>query len=175
MKQMQLEVHSGAEFSKCRTYRYRLWRVWDDNLPRAVFCLLNPSTADETENDPTIERQQRRVLQWARNGYLQVGGIEVVNAFSYCETYSHRLPKLHQTGFDLVGPDNDKAILEAAAKAAIFICGWGKPGVLGERDQHILKILRAAGVTPFALEINNDGTPKHPLYVGYARQPQVIE
>lgn len=163
---------TGAEFSECRTYRYRLWRVWDETLPRAVFCLMNPSTADEIDNDPTIERQQRRVLQWAKDGFLQVGGIEVVNAFAYRETYSHQLPGLHQSGVDLIGPKNDAAILAAAAGSAIFICGWGQPGKLGARDREICTLLRDAGIKPYALTINNDGTPKHPLYIGYAVRPQ---
>jgi hypothetical protein len=46
----------GAVFSDDREYRYRLWRTWDVDKPTAAFVMLNPSTADETENDPTIRR-----------------------------------------------------------------------------------------------------------------------
>lgn len=165
---------NGALFSPCRTYRYRLWRVWDESLPRAVFCMMNPSTADEINNDPTIERQQRRVMQWAKDGFMKVGGIEVVNAFAYRETYSHRLIEMHKAGVNLVGPDNDAAILAAAKDAGIFICGWGLPGMLGERDRQILRMLRAVGVTPYALKLNGNGTPQHPLYLGYALRPVEI-
>ncbi|MCB9902553.1 MAG: DUF1643 domain-containing protein, partial [Planctomycetes bacterium] len=47
-------LRSTATFSPCRTYRYSLTRIWDDAAPVCGFILLNPSTADETRNDPTI-------------------------------------------------------------------------------------------------------------------------
>lgn len=50
---MHLFEESGALFSPCRLYRYKLWRKWGD-APPAVFVMLNPSTADEIDNDPTV-------------------------------------------------------------------------------------------------------------------------
>lgn len=167
-------THTGAEFSPCRRYRYRLWRVWDTSLPRVVFCLLNPSKADEIDNDPTIERQERRVLQWCKTGYLHAGGIEVVNLYAIIETYSHRLVNLHKQGVDLVGPDNDRMIVAAAKDAAITICGWGNLGLLDARGTHVINLLHDSGVTPHALKINVDGTPTHPLYLGYALRPMPV-
>jgi hypothetical protein len=163
---------TGAQFSECGTFRTSLWRVWDDSLPRAVSCLLNPSKADAIHNDPTVERQLRRALLWTRITGVQIGGIEIVNLFSYRETDSTLLPGLFHSGVDLVGPDNDRAILAAASRAMIFICGWGRHGTLGGRDQEVLRMLEHAGVTPMALGVNGDGTPKHPLYVGYDVVPQ---
>lgn len=49
----------GATFSPDRRYRYLLWRMWSPAMPVANFVLLNPSTADETVNDPTVERCER--------------------------------------------------------------------------------------------------------------------
>lgn len=68
-------LRSGAIFSDCERYRYRLWREWEPALPTLAFLLLNPSTADERVNDPTIERCQRRAVTW---GY---GRLEIVNLF----------------------------------------------------------------------------------------------
>jgi hypothetical protein len=163
---------TGAVFSDCDRYRYLLWRVWDDSLPRALLLMMNPSTADESTNDPTVERQVRRVCMWPQIGFpVQVGGLEVANFFAYRETYSDKLEALHASGFDLVGPENDSVLVDAAKRAAVVICGWGKPGMLGSRHHAVLQLLRDAGVRPYALALNQDGTPKHPLYVGYGAIP----
>ena len=71
---------SGAVFSECKRYRYSLWRVWNPDLPVCMFLMLNPSTADETTNDPTVERCQRRAVQM---GY---GGLHVGNIFAWRST-----------------------------------------------------------------------------------------
>ena len=163
---------TGAKFSDCRRYRYCLWRVWDATLPRALFILMNPSDANEIENDPTVERQHRRAMRWASEGWLNVGGVEIVNAFALIETYSDRLLELHLQGTDLVGPENDAAIVAAAKNAAIVICGWGQPGMIGGRGDALMALLRDAGIKLYALKINKDGTPAHPLYLAYALKPQ---
>lgn len=166
---------TGALFSDCMKYRYLLWRVWDDSLPRALLLMMNPSTADEVENDPTVERQIRRVLMWPEIGFqFKVGGLEVANAFAYRETDSTKLVGLHAGGFDLVGPENNDALVDAARRAAVVVCGWGQPGALGGRDQQVLGLLRANGVRPYALQINQNGTPRHPLYVSYKTKPVKI-
>lgn len=57
-------IDSGAIFSPCREYRYKLWRTWDaSKLPLNVIG-LNPSTADETKNDPTIRRCIQFAIDW---------------------------------------------------------------------------------------------------------------
>ncbi|MYM92440.1 DUF1643 domain-containing protein [Rugamonas sp. FT81W] len=163
---------TGAVYSACETYRYLLWRIWDESLPPALLLLMNPSTADETSNDPTVERQIRRVRMWPQIGFpVEVGGLVVANVFAYRETESEKLAGLHQSGFDLVGPENDAMIVAAAKRAAVVVCGWGKPGALGGRDRAVLELLRNEGIKPFALNQNQDSTPTHPLFVGYAAKP----
>lgn len=122
---------------------------------------LNPSTADETDNDPTVERCQRRSLAM---GY---GGLVVCNIFAYRSTD----PSALYTEADPIGPSNDQAILEQAALAGRVVCGWGKHGALHDRGAQVLALLRKNGITPYALQINGDGSPKHPLYVGYHHAP----
>ena len=165
-------VATGAVFSECRQWRYALWRIWNPDLPHATFCLMNGSTADEVENDPTVTRCIERTKRWEESGFLRVGGVKVVNAFAWRETDSTKLPKLVKAGIDITGPENDRHILEACRGAAIVVCGWGLPGhKLLERGPQVLRLMRAAGVVPFALHINADGSPCHPLYLSYELRP----
>ena len=157
--------HTGATFSPCSLYRYTLWRTWHASEPTCLFLMLNPSTADESANDPTVTRCQRRA--WSM-GY---GGLVVCNIFAYRSTDPQALYTLD----DPVGPDNDAAILDQARQAGLVVCGWGKHGALHGRGTAVLNMLRSAGIQPHALQINGDGSPKHPLYVGYGRQPSPIE
>ena len=64
--------------------------------------------------------------------------------------------------------------LHAAQRAAVVVCGWGESGGFGGREQVVLRMLRGAGVKPYALHIKRDGTPKHPLFVKYATVPVKI-
>jgi hypothetical protein len=155
---------TGAVFSPCKKYRYQLWRTWGDAAP-AVFVMLNPSTADEIDNDPTVERCERRARAM---GY---GGLRVSNIFALRSTD----PSALYTEADPVGPDNDAAILESVSGAGLVICAWGAHGNLNDRGPAVLRLLREAGAIPHYLHLNRDGTPKHPLYVGYDVQPKAWE
>lgn len=148
---------SGAMFSECRSFRYRLWRYWDRTAPALCFVMLNPSTADETQNDPTIERCQRRAMA---AGY---GGLEVVNLFAFRSTDPAKLRLVD----DPIGPENDAAILAATQSAGLVVCAWGEDGVIAGRSRAVRDLLAARGVDLHALVINKSGEPKHPLYVGY--------
>lgn len=154
-------MFTGADFSDDRKYRYRLYRIWDETKPPAVFVMLNPSTADEIENDPTIERCQQRSIMM---GY---GGIVAVNLFAWRSTDPQTLYDL----YDPSGPNNDRYIREAAMEAGVVVCGWGKHGMLRGRGLDVLRLLRETGVVPHALKINKDGTPAHPLYLSYKLLP----
>lgn len=156
---------SGAKFSPCMRYRYRLWRNWEPEKGYVTFLMLNPSTANEIENDPTVERCQTRALD------MGFGGLQVVNIFAYRSTDPRVLYGLD----DPVGPENDAAILEATREAKLVVCAWGKHGNLNNRGVEVTGMLRAAGVQLNCLGTNQDGTPKHPLYVGYAALPSLYE
>src|SRR5689334_6852032 len=71
---------SGADFSECRSYRYALWRIWDESKPLVMFIGLNPSTANETETDNTITRV-RGICE--HNGF---GGFYMMNCWAYIST-----------------------------------------------------------------------------------------
>ncbi|MCA3058967.1 MAG: DUF1643 domain-containing protein [Rhodocyclaceae bacterium] len=155
--------HTGAIFSPCRRYRYRLWREWDSAKPKVCFVMMNPSTADEVNDDPTVAGCQIRIALWPG----KYGGVIVVNVFAWRETDSKLLPRLIAAGEDIVGPENDQAILTAATDAGLVVCAWGVPGELGGRGRHVLKMLRDNGIVPHAFQLNQDGSPRHPLYIGH--------
>lgn len=150
-----LFVDMGADFSPCRTWRYRLWRIWEPAKPSVLFLMLNPSTADETRNDPTVERCQRYAVRW---GY---GGLYVCNLFALRSTEPRELYS-HQ---DPIGPQNDAAILATAAKSGMVVCAWGEHGSLRERNGEVQEMLRRHGIALSCLRLTKRGHPCHPLYL----------
>lgn len=160
-----LFTDSAAVFSPCGKYRYRLWRIWDTNRPSLVMVMLNPSIADDTKNDPTVERCQRRAIAM---GY---GALQVTNIFALVSTD----PAALYATDDPVGPANNDAIREAVKDAGMVLVAWGTHGGHIERAKDVVSLLRNCGVTPYCLGTNADGSPKHPLYVGYAKEPVPFE
>ena len=63
-------IYTDATFSDDRVHRYALWRIWDESLPKVLFIGLNPSTATETKNDPTIRRCMGYAKDWGYGGYI---------------------------------------------------------------------------------------------------------
>ena len=157
---MSGHAKAGARMSECGQYRYELWRTWSA-APALGFVLLNPSTADAVKNDPTVERCERRARS---SGY---GGVRIVNLFALRATDPGEL----YTHPDPVGPDNDAAIEACVRDVQLLICGWGKHGAHLDRATQVLGRLRALGAVPHYLALNRDGSPRHPLYVGYGAQP----
>jgi len=161
MVQTHLFLKKGAVFSPCRTWRYTLERRWDDALPRALFVLLNPSTADEIQDDPTI----RRCINFAKSwGY---GSANIVNIFAFRSPYPGVMKK-HE---DSVGPENDRYILSEARKADLVILAWGVHGVWKDRGSEVLFMLGLEGHDPMCLGTTKDGQPKHPLYLRADTKP----
>ncbi len=151
-------MQTGAAFSPCRQYRYALWRLWDNTQPSVLFIALNPSTASETHNDPTI----RRCIGFARAwGY---GGVYVANLFAYRATQ----PKLLKEAPDPIGPDNDPWLRDLAAQSNLIVAAWGNHGSFQSRSIEVLPWLPAMQ----CLGITKQGQPKHPLYL---RREQVLE
>lgn len=146
---------SGALFSTCRRWRYLLWRQWDETLPVANFLMLNPSTADEVQLDPSCTRARVYAERW---GY---GSLIVTNLFGWRATD----PQAMKAAREPVGRGNDRAILRAAREAAIVVCAWGNHGAHLGRSGKVLTQLKKARVRLHALRINGAGEPAHPLYL----------
>jgi len=152
---------SEAVYSDCEAYRYLLTRTWGAG-PRALFIMLNPSTATEVQNDPTVERCERRARA------LGHGAFRVTNIFAFRATD----PKVMRAVADPVGPANDAVLTEATAGATAVLCGWGAHGVLLGRGAGVAARLRAAGVALAHLGLTRGGHPRHPLYVAYSVAPR---
>jgi hypothetical protein len=167
--EFKVSGEKGAIFGPGRVHRYWLWRSWDKTKKPLVFIGLNPSTADEVKNDPTVERMERRARAM---GY---GGLIVVNIFAFRATDPMDMIDSAEAGIDVIGRDNDMAIVKAAIASGTIVCGWGSHGTLCERGRIVKNLLidsfsSGEGVTHLGLTKN--GQPKHPLYIGYKTQPQ---
>ena len=150
----------GAEFSAGRDYRYSLFRRWGTSGRMCNFLMLNPSTADENDNDPTVERCERRAHEM---GY---DGLVVTNIFALRSTD----PRYMLRNEYPVGAENDAHVVRHATESAIVICAWGKDGGHRGRSSEIKKLL--SGVDLYALKVSpKTGEPFHPLYLSYKLAP----
>lgn len=168
-------------FSPDRAYRYTLWRTFETGLlPAPVisggnvakegyvqFIGLNPSTADETQDDPTIRRCIDFSKRW---GY---GAFCMTNIFGFRATD----PKdmfAHQESSE-ARIENAKHVERIAESAGLIICAWGKHGEHLKRGEKFIEHLsHIRGFTLHHLGLNGDGSPKHPLYLKAATQPTVL-
>lgn len=152
-----------CQFSPDRLYRYTLWREWGvgtlplleaaaRKAPDSYLMVigLNPSTADETQDDPTIRRCIGYAKRWG------FGALCMTNIFAWRETDPEKMKRQQ----DPIGPENDDWIVRCAADAGMILAAWGKHGSHMGRATAVRKILPSA----YCLKINQDGSPVHPLY-----------
>lgn len=154
---------NNAIFSADRVYRYRLERHWSGEPP-CTFVMLNPSTADETQNDPTIRRCIRFAQDW---GY---GSLIVVNIFGLRSTD----PKALYKHPDPIGPENMTHIAEAIHNAAFTVCAWGSHGKVRNQGREVIRLLRQMNEPIYVLKTTEAGEPGHPLYVKASQKPVLL-
>lgn len=165
-KPTRFSLQSHAVYSDCGAYRFRLWRVLAGGQRRGIvaFVMLNPSTATEEQNDPTVERCERRAVSMGFDRY------DIVNLFALRSTN----PKALLNHRDPVGSGNVDHILEACDDASMIIAAWGAHGNCRHaQGTHVGHLLRTHyGDKLFALGVTQSGQPRHPLYTPYANEPQ---
>lgn len=152
------KVESGATLSDCGAYRYHLWRVWDDCLPVMAFVMQNPSTADASEDDPTI----RRCIGFAKREGC--GGISVRNVFALRATDEREL----LTHPDPVGPENVSHLSAVRGVAVMtrLVVAWGeRTGGKRLAGHYTAAAVLLSCLKPYCLGTNKSGEPKHPLYL----------
>lgn len=147
-------IESQAVYSDCGLYRHALHRRWAAG-PVLGWVMLNPSTATETQDDPTIARCGVRARA------LGFGGIAVANLFALRATDPQ---SLHRAA-DPEGAGADAALVQALAGVAQIVCAWGNHGALHGRGAQVLGLLRRTGLPLHHLGFTVQGQPRHPLYV----------
>lgn len=158
-----LPFEQNAVISACGMYRYVLTRQVGAGTQTATFIMLNPSTADDSTDDPTIRRCSGFARQWG------CGRLTVLNLFAFRAIHPSDLKRAKEP----VGPENwkwfERILSGSPHKDSVpIICGWGVHGKHRGQDQVVLRWLDALSITPFALGVTKDGHPKHPLYVPYS-------
>jgi hypothetical protein len=137
-------------------YRYKLTRIWDEEKPKVLFIMLNPSTADASVDDPTI----RKVVKFANSwGY---GGVYVGNLYAF----RSRDPKMLKHTDDPIGPKNITYIQGLIGLTDRVIYAWGN-------NQKEPDWLRELVDRPYCIDISKKGIPKHPLYLKSELQPKL--
>lgn len=124
-----------------------------------MFIGLNPSTADEVNDDPTVRRCIRFAQRW---GY---GALCMTNIFAYRATD----PNVMKTQADPVGKLNDRYLKSAAHQAGIVVAAWGTHGAHEDREEKVLGLLRGK---LSCLGTTKAGHPRHPLYLRADTVPQ---
>lgn len=148
-------VKTDAIISECEKYRYELSRIWDESKDLCAFIMLNPSTADASEDDPTIRRDMGFARSWG------FGGIVVFNLFAFRATSPGDLKKAGRP----FGQENYNYLLKAI-KYPQVIAAWGTQAVAVDPNlvEDWTNRLKKAG-NCFHLGLTRGGHPKHPLYL----------
>ncbi|RLM32639.1 DUF1643 domain-containing protein [Haloarcula sp. Atlit-120R] len=162
MTETPVDNRSNAVLSDDREYRYRLTRTWDTDKPTVAFIMLNPSTADENADDPTIRRCRGYAEDW---GY---GTLVVGNLFAYRTSDPEDLRGVD----DPIGPDNDAHLEAICQEADKVIVAWGTDGDLLDREREVVEHLDA---DLYALNTTKHGHPNHPLYQPADAEPELFE
>lgn len=156
-----------AVISDCLRYRYELSRIWDTGKPLLVVCMLNPSKADASIDDPTILALIHFGKLW---GY---GGLLVVNLYGF---RSSSPKEMMEQGRHAFGPENDNyikaAINTARDNGGRMLVAWGNGGENGGYENYIALIARDKGVELICLGTTQSGKPKHPMARGKHRIPR---
>lgn len=147
-----------ATLDRRRIYRYTLWRRWHDiekpsgRLPYVNFVLLNPSTADESTDDPTVRKCVKFARSWGFDGLC------ITNLFAYRATDFSKAKKAS----DPIGYGNDRHILNIARDASLIVCAWSRHGSYLCRSTRVRRLLDDFDLYYLRMTA---GEPWHPLYL----------
>ena len=150
------DLLGSAVLSDDRVYRYSLSRWWSWSLATQPLIVigLNPSTADESVDDPTI----RRCVGFARREGLS--SLLMLNLFAYRATD----PKNLKAASGPIGLQAD-ATLRHHCEGHRVVAAWGTHGGYMNRDRAVLDLLADVGAEVMCFGTTKDGFPKHPLYL----------
>lgn len=141
-----------AVWSACSGYRYVLWRLLREaEAPRVLQVVgLNPSTADERTDDPTLRRCADYARRWGFDALC------LTNLFALRSTDPGAMMRHPEP----VGADNDAWLRRVGERAELVLVAWGNGGAHRGRAAEVLPTLQ----NPHALGLTKPGHPRHPLY-----------
>jgi len=144
--------------SPCLQYRFALSRCWSPNARVLGFIMLNPSTANDTIDDPTI----RKLIQISKfRGY---GGFLVANLFALRSSKPDNL-RHHR---DPIGPSNDYWIMQVIRWSELVVCAWGNHGTFKQRGKYVKSMVPSR--KRYILGLNHGGQPTHPLFLSPSKR-----
>lgn len=161
----------NAMLSPCRKYRFMLERQWDPSKPWVCFIGLNPSTADEQKDDATIRKCIAFAVSWG------MGGLQMLNLFSFRATKPLDMVKAHFSGTAITGPAGTLGGRQQmydfirSRDCQFVVAAWGTSSNKALRDNiryradEITRFLRSGKIDMKYLNANKDGSPQHPLYI----------
>lgn len=147
-------MQKGAILSSCKKHRLQLWREWNSNLPKVLFIMLNPSTADHEQDDPTLRRCIDFAKQWS------YGGLYIGNLYSFRAADPRTLLKVSKFSHR----DNYKHVSTMAQQCQLVVCAWGNHLVINKLGLP-LNIFKHLEQKLHCIALSKTGTPKHPLYL----------
>lgn len=178
-------IQRTTQLSACLNFRWTLWRDWSKELQDrgamtlhftedphgdyypgkpdtyVNFIMLNPSTADATDDDNTTRKCVGFAQRWG------FGAVCLTNLFGF----RSRAPRKLYQAPDPVGELNDHWIKNVASEAGLVVCAWGNHGRLRNRGEAVLKTLRELGVKANRLgKLTNEKQPGHPLFIPYTAE-----
>lgn len=151
----------SAAFCRRRIYRYTLWRRWSDGRRYVQFICLNPSTADEHSDDPTIRKCIKFAKSWGFDAMC------MTNLFAYRATN----PMVMKKALDPIGFGNDRWILKTARGASMIVAAWSQHGVHLNRGSAVRGLLQKFPL--HYLRVTPGSQPWHPLYLPDATRPSL--
>ncbi len=151
-----------------KSYRLALSRKWLTGSGTVNWIMLNPSTADENQDDPTIRKCRGFSQRW---GFSEM---VVTNLFSLRATKPKDLREFAKLDYaSAVGEENDGAIIECARRSDLVVAAWGTHGGLYGRDQDVIcRVLPETKM--WCIRKTQDGFPAHPCMAPYTENPVVF-
>lgn len=161
----------GAILSDDERYRYLLWRPTENKEPSykrpVTFIMLNPSTADHNEDDPTVRRCMDFGARWG------FGSIVIVNLFAFRTPYPRELKEALGNDVDIEGPDNEFHVLNAAEHSDLIVAAWGTHGEIDQQDVNMLAAVINSGYELHHLGLTAKNMPKHPVRLAKTTKPEL--
>lgn len=158
-------LRKDASLSPDGRFRYRLVRIWSDELPILGWVMLNPSIADALVDDATIRRCVGFADLWG------FGGIAVCNVYAYRATDPAALKATARRLVDVRGIVNDDHLHWLARTCPTIVLGWGDKVLTNQEVRHTLRQLEGCPNLVY-LRKTKSGQPSHPLRIPYVEAPK---